>query len=72
MRSFLTISTYQCTVVAVSRKGKGHWERQCTPMANVEAPEGYEFSGGETVLCAHTAADLDTIERTETLTLIQE
>lgn len=72
MRSTITVSGFVCRVERLSVAGKMHWERECSPKAEVFAPEGYEFSGGEPSLCVHTAADLDDIERNERLTEIEE
>lgn len=66
MRASITISGQHCEVEALYLtrflRDRGH------PCAEVSAPDGYEFSGGETALSVHCAASLDEIERTETLT----
>lgn len=65
MREFVTVSGMRCEVErqrATARQRSQGW-----PFARVEAPEGYEFSGGETALEVHSASDLDEIEQRETL-----
>jgi hypothetical protein len=72
MRKFVTVSGMECAVVPVSKAGMMHYERTNTPIAEVEAPDGYEFLGGETVLCVHSKNDLDRIEAEEALVPIEE
>jgi len=67
MRDHIMVSGQRCEVRTLSVAGKSHYGRISSPKAEVFAPEGFEFSGGESSLMAHTAADLDSIEKTETL-----
>lgn len=70
LRDFVMVSGQRCEVQKLDTTA-GQRKRGA-PKAEVVAPEGYEFSGGETVLEAHSAADLNQIERDESLTEIEE
>jgi len=69
MRTSIKVSGIECAVEPLSVVGLSHHSRTNSPKAQVNAPEGYCFSGGESSLCIHTAKDLDAIERTEALAL---
>lgn len=51
-----------CAVIPTEDAG-----RKDAPVAEVQAPQGYTFSGGETALCVHTYADIDEIVHREAL-----
>lgn len=72
MRDHVIVSGKTCKVERLSRAGMLQFERESAPVAEVFAPDGYQFSGGETSLCVHSAQDLDAIERDETLTVEAE
>lgn len=67
MRQTLTVDGRTCGVEPLSRAGMSHYERTNSPIAQVNAPQGYVFSGGETAILVHSAADFEIIARDETL-----
>jgi hypothetical protein len=65
----VAIGDHICAVERISLEGNSPAWRAGSPIAEIFAPEGYEFSGGETSLMIHNATDIGLLFR-EALTKI--